>query len=57
MQYLSARYEKGKVALQNFMDRRHIMSQRKNIVLAHGSIVEKQAELGPSTLLSRHCLL
>ena len=52
MQYLSARYENGKAKAGEFMQKRHCTVQHKNIVLAHGDIVEKQAQLGPSALLA-----
>ena len=52
MQYLSARYEKGKQQSQEFISKRHCALVHKSIVLGHGEIVEKQAELGPATLLA-----
>lgn len=56
MQYLSTRYENGKAKVGEFMQKRHCTVQHKNIVLAHGDVVEKQAELGPSTLLAANLL-
>lgn len=49
MQYLSNRYMRGKDAVAQYMSGNHNMFTHKSIVLAHGSIVEKQAALGPST--------
>ncbi|CAL1145308.1 unnamed protein product [Cladocopium goreaui] len=54
MQYLSTRYENGKAKVGEFMQKRHCTVQHKNIVLAHGDVVEKQAELGPSTTFDVH---
>ena len=51
VQYLSGRYEKGKIAVCKYMQKRHCTVQHRSIVLAHGGIVEKQARLGPSTFL------
>ena len=56
MQYLSTRYENGKAKVGEFMQKRHCTVQHKNIMLAHGDVVEKQAELGPSTLLAANLL-
>ncbi|CAL1137009.1 unnamed protein product [Cladocopium goreaui] len=43
VQYLSGRYEKGKIAVCKYMQKRHCTVQHRSIVLAHGDIVEKQA--------------
>ena len=63
MQYLSNRYEKGKKAVQDFMDSHHTHASYKQIILAQGDIVQKQASLGKSAFLdsedntsNAHCL-
>eukprot|EP00435_Cladocopium_sp_Y103_P001374 s423_g1.t1 len=48
MQYLSARFEKGKEAVGDYMARRHIFRTYKSLSLAQGDIVAKQAALGKS---------
>lgn len=52
LQYLSTRFQKGKDAVANYMSRRHVFGSYKNLMLAQGEIVEKQAALGKSSLLS-----
>ena len=51
LQYLSNRYEKGKKAVAEFLDKQHSCSTYRNLTLAHGEIVSKQASLGPSAFL------
>ena len=46
--YLSSRYEKGKQAVAQLMEERHSGVSLKQITLAHGEIVSKQAALGRS---------
>lgn len=50
--YLAARYQRGKDAVSAFMQKRHSSVQHRNITLAHGDVVEQQANLGPTTFLS-----
>ena len=47
--YLSSRYEKGKDAVAKLMSERHVANTYKQLNMAHGEIVSKQAELGPTT--------
>ena len=49
MQYLTSRYNRGKQAVAEAMQKRHSMVQHRTISLAHGDIVGKQASLGPAT--------
>ena len=51
MQYLSQRYNRGKEAVEQLMEKRHTTVTHRSINLAHGDIVEKQASLGPAALL------
>ena len=51
MQYLTARYEKGKMRVGEYMDKHHFASTYRQLNLAHGDVVSKQASLGPSTFL------
>lgn len=51
LQYLSARYSRGKQAVADIMEKRHCFVQHRSISLAHGDVVEKQVALGPSTFL------
>ena len=56
MQYLASRFEKGKEATAAYMANRRVFVPNKQLTLAQGSIVEKQASLGKSTFLDRkHC--
>jgi len=48
---LSTRYEKGKQTVAKFMAKQHRFVTHQPITLAHGEVVEKQAALGPTTLL------
>ena len=50
MQYLATRYEKGKAAVADLMEKQHYLSSYKLLSLAHGEIVSKQAALGPNAL-------
>lgn len=52
LQYLSARYSRGKAAVADMIQKRHSILTHRTVGLAHGDVVEKQASLGPSTLLS-----
>jgi hypothetical protein len=47
--YLSSRYEKGKRAVAELMEERHSGVSYRQLNLAHGEIVSKQAALGRST--------
>ena len=51
VQYLASRYSRGKEAVSKFMEQRHVFTSVKQITLAQGEIVEKQASLGRSALL------
>ena len=51
VQYLASRYSRGKEAVAGFMEQRHVFANVKQITLAQGEIVEKQASLGRSLLL------
>lgn len=58
MQYLTARYTKGKDAVSAYMAKQHSNNGYKNLMLAQGDIVEKQASLGKQALLGCNiCLL
>ena len=52
LKYLSQRYGKGKAAVEELMKKRHTTVSHRNINLAHGDIVEKQAALGAATFLN-----
>ena len=56
MQYLSTRYEKGKKAVQEYMDSHHTHVSYKQIILAQGDIVQKQASLGKSAFLDSNTI-
>ena len=58
MQYLTARYKKGMDAVSAYMAKQHSNNGYKNLMLAQGDIVEKQASLGKQALLGCNiCLL
>ena len=55
MQYLSSRYDKGKLAVQSLMERRHQMLSVSRLTLGQGEVVQKQAALGKNAFLGVQC--
>ena len=54
MQYLATRYEKGKDAVTKMMETRHQLVSVSSLVMGHGTVVSKQAELGSTAFLTRN---
>lgn len=52
VQYLTSGYDRGKAAVAKIMQDRHAFVVHRQISLAQGEIVEKQAALGRSAFLS-----
>lgn len=52
LQYLTARYNRGKLAVGDLIQKRHSIVTHRTVSLAHGDVVEKQASLGAAALLS-----
>ncbi|CAK9110877.1 FO synthase subunit 1, partial [Durusdinium trenchii] len=46
LQYLTARYNRGKLAVGDLIQKRHSIVTHRTVSLAHGDVVEKQASLG-----------
>lgn len=53
--YIADRFERGKVMIGEFMTERHTLISCQNLMLAHASIVEKQASMGPDACLCSIC--
>lgn len=53
LKYLSDRYQKGKAAVENMMNKCHRFTHQSSIIMAHNAIVSMQNELGTNGWLSK----
>lgn len=51
--FLSDRFQKGKRAVESFMDSKHKLISHDSLVLGHSAIVQMQQGLGSSALLGQ----
>ena len=49
--FLNDRFQRGKTALENFMDKKHRLVSVQSLVTAHPTIVQMQADMGNSGFL------
>lgn len=52
MKYLEDRFHKGKARVKQLLAEKHILTSHTAVNMAHGDVVQKQADLGRSTFLN-----
>lgn len=57
--YLNDRYQRGKEAIDRMMNEKHILMRASSLNLAHASVLQAQAAMGPAGSLPRNwnCML
>lgn len=52
--FLNDRFQRGKKAVESYMDSKHKLVSHDTLVLGHSVIVQMQQSLGSSALLGQH---